>query len=236
MTWDAVAGTTYYIEWDDNAGAAEIEGHDLVLEDATAPSVDVTFRVNMEREASISAGGVRINGSFTNGDLVMTNMGNDIWETTVELGVGETVTYKFKNGPNVSENNDDLAACGVADGSGAFSRELTTGDVDETLTTVCFNWCVTCDLVGANETAFAKAIGVNPNPAGDYVNVSYKFESTTNLNVRLVNSFGQVILERNLDNAINGNERLSVSNLPSGAYSVVFNNGQEAIAKRLIVE
>ncbi len=200
------------------------------------PTVDVTFRVNMELE-NVSAGGVRIAGSF-NGwtDQNMTNVGNDIWETTIEFPVGTTIQWKFKNGPNGWENNDDLMACGVDDSNGGFNRTATIGNTNETLGTYCFNWCVNCDALDANETIFAKSVGVNPNPAGDFVNVTYDFENMMNLNVRLINTLGQVIVERNFDNAINGSERFDVSNLPSGAYSVIFSNGQEAVAKRLIVE
>ncbi|MCF8244816.1 MAG: T9SS type A sorting domain-containing protein [Saprospiraceae bacterium] len=201
------------------------------------PTVDVTFRVNMEKEASVNSQGVRLAGSMTGwADVLMTDMGNNIWETTIELPVGDVIQYKFKNGPNGWETNDDLMACGVDDGNGAFNRQNTVGNVNETYGTYCFNWCVDCALVGTNETVFAKSIGMNPNPAGDYVNLTYNFENLTNLNVRLVNGLGQMMIERNLDNATNGSERLDISNLPSGAYTVVFSNGEQVAAKRLIVQ
>jgi hypothetical protein len=200
------------------------------------PTVDVTFRVNMERE-TVNAQGVRIAGSFTGwADVNMTDVGNDIWETTIELPVDEVIQWKFKNGPNGWESSPNLLECGMDDGSGNINRLHTVGNVNETLGTYCFNWCPNCDALDANETLFAKSVGINPNPAGDYVNLTYKFESLTNLNVRLVNSLGQVLAERNLDNATTGSERLDIASLPSGAYTVVFSNGQQAVAKRLIIQ
>ncbi len=201
------------------------------------PTVDVTFRVDMANVSSVSPAGVRIAGSF-NGwtDQVMTNVVDDIWEITVELEAGEVIQYKFKNGPNGWENSLDLQACGIDDGNGAFNRLMTVGDFDVTLPDVCFNSCVECNAGNANESAFSKAVGVNPNPAGTYVNVTYNFENMVNLNVRLVNTLGQTLLERNLDNALNGSERFDIANLPSGAYTVVFSNGAQTVAKRLIVE
>ncbi|MCC6726563.1 MAG: T9SS type A sorting domain-containing protein [Saprospiraceae bacterium] len=201
------------------------------------PIVDVTFRVNMERE-TVSAGNVRIAGSFTGwADEIMTNLGNDIWEYTTQFEAGETIQWKFKNGPNGWENNAaGMIECGIDDGGGNVNRTATIGDANETLGTYCFNYCVDCDLLNANESAFSKSVGVNPNPAGTYVNVTYKFDQSMNLNVRLVNTLGQTLIERNLDNAINGSERFDIASLPSGAYSVVFSNGQQAVAKRLIIE
>lgn len=200
------------------------------------PTADVTFRVNMERE-TVSAQGVRIAGSMTGwADQAMTNVGNNIWETTIELPVGEMLQYKFKNGPNGWETSPALLECGMDDGGGNVNRTHTVGATNETLPISCFNWCPNCDALNANETAFGKAIGLNPNPAGDFVNLTYNFESLTNLNVRLVNGLGQMLLERNLDNATTGSLRLDIASLPSGAYTVVFSNGEQAVAKRLIIQ
>jgi hypothetical protein len=238
LTWDAEAGVTYYIEWDDiAAGTSEVESYSWALEDATIPTVSVKFSVDMSKEASVSAGGVRLVGNFNNWtDQIMTSVGNDIYEITLDLDINQTIQYKFKNGLNIFENNDDLEDCGVPDGFGAFNRESTIGESNTTLGTYCFNWCVSCDLVSANETAFSKALGISPNPASNFVNVNYNFEQTTNLNVRLVNSLGQVVLVRNLDNALSGSERFNVANLSSGTYTAVFSNGQETVAKRIVVE
>ncbi|MBI1227433.1 MAG: T9SS type A sorting domain-containing protein [Bacteroidetes bacterium] len=233
-------GTVYYMMVDGFSlnGAVSVGEYCLKITQITGtPTVDVTFRVNMEKEASVNPQGVRIAGSMTGWtDEVMTDLGNDIWEITLELPVGDVIQYKFKNGPNGWETNDDLMDCGIDDGNGAFNRQNTIGSTNETLGTYCFNWCVDCALVGTNETVFAKSVGVNPNPAGDYVNLTYNFENLTNLDVRLVNSLGQLMVERRLDNAVNGSERLNISSLPSGAYTVVFSNGEQSVAKRLIVQ
>jgi PA domain/Secretion system C-terminal sorting domain len=231
-------GTVYYMIVDGFSlqGAVSIGEYCIKFTQLTGtPVVDVTFRVNMEREA-VSAGGVRIAGSF-NGwtDENMTNVGNNIWEITKEMEAGDVIQWKFKNGPNGWESNAALIECGVNDG-GNVNRTATIGDVNETLGIYCFNWCVDCDALSANESQFARSVGVNPNPAGSFVNITYNFESMTNLNVRIVNTLGQTLLERKLDNTINGSERFDIASLPSGAYTVVFSNGEQIAAKRLIVE
>ncbi len=235
-------GTVYYMMIDGfNLFGTTLSGGQFCINFSQLtgiPVVDVTFRVDMSKESSVNAAGVRLAGSFNGwSDKVMTNVGNGIWETVIQgIPVGSTIQYKFKNGPNGWENNDDLQDCGVDDGNGSFNRQNVIGNTNQTLPTVCFNWCVTCALVDANESLFAKSVGMNPNPAGDFVNLTYNFESLTNLNIRLVNSLGQVLVERNLDSATTGSERLNIASMPSGAYTVVFSNGQQAVAKRLIIQ
>lgn len=202
------------------------------------PTIDVTFRVNM-KNVTVGAAGAKIAGTF-NGwtDQAMTNLGNNIWETTIELPVGEEIQWKFKKGAGPADwenNNAELINCGIQNGTDV-NRYALLGDANLTLGTYCFNYCVNCDALGADEALFSNAVGMNPNPAGDYVNLTYNFENLTNLNIRLVNSLGQVLAVRNLDNATSGSERLDIASLAGGAYTVVFSNGEQSIAKRLIIQ
>jgi hypothetical protein len=202
------------------------------------PTVDVTFRVNM-KNVTVGAAGAKIAGTFNNWtDQAMTNVGNNIWETTIQFQVGEEIQWKFKKGTGPADwenNNAQLINCGIQNGNDV-NRYAVIGSTNETLGTYCFNYCVDCNALGAEETAFETAVGMNPNPAGDFVNLTYNFETLTNLNVRLVNSLGQVLVQRHLDNATNGSERLDISSLPSGTYSVVFSNGEQSVAKRLVIQ
>jgi hypothetical protein len=118
---------------------------DIALYDYVAPTVDVTFRVNVSLLPSVDPAGVRLAGSF-NGftDELMTNAGNGVWTITKNLNIGETVTYKFKNGPSGWEQAP--AACGVNDGFGGYNRALTVPGTTTTLSAVCFASCDPCVL------------------------------------------------------------------------------------------
>lgn len=110
--------------------------------------VNVTFRVNMSKQASVDPGGVRIAGTFTNwADEVMTDAGNGLWTITKALPVGDKVQYKFKNGANGWEKGQK--ECGVDDNNGGYNRELTVADAVE-LTAVCFDACTPC-VVGCKQ-------------------------------------------------------------------------------------
>lgn len=119
---------------------------DILVTNGARP-VDVTFKVNMAKQASVSPDGVRIAGSFTNWqDELMTNAGNGLWTITKSLPTGAKVQYKFKNGPNGWEKGQK--DCGVDDNNGGYNRELTVAGATE-LAAVCFDACTPC-VVGCS--------------------------------------------------------------------------------------
>ena len=119
---------------------------DIMVTNGPRPA-DVTFRVNMAKQASVDPMGVRIAGSFTNWqDEVMTDAGNGVWTITKALPIGDKVQYKFKNGPGGWESGQK--ECGVDDGNGGYNRQLTVADT--VLPAVCFNACTPC-VVGCKQ-------------------------------------------------------------------------------------
>jgi hypothetical protein len=212
------------------------------------PTVDVKFSVDMSKYVQfggvVNAAGMHVAGSFnswTPSNTPLTNVGNNVWEATVEIPVNTEIFYKFVNGDNWGSQEgspgfDELAACGVDDGNGGHNRTAMIGDVNVNLPTVCYNFCTPCNLVGTVDAAFAAALGIRPNPAGDVTYVTYDFPSSIDLNIRLINTLGQVVLHRNVAGALAGNVKLDLANLPSGAYSVVITDGKSVATKRLVVD
>ena len=107
----------------------------------TYDSLDVTFRVDMT-EQTVDPAGVFLAGSF-NGftDAPMTNMGDSIWALTLVLIPGDTVTYKFKNGPDGWEA---IAETDCTDGSFGNNRLLVVPPQPKVLDAVCFGKCGVC--------------------------------------------------------------------------------------------
>gem|GEM_PF-592164 len=113
----------------------------------TAPyTVPVTFRVNMYG-TTVSAQGVHIAGSFNNWNPAaqpLSNVGNSVYETTLNLDTTTTHQYKFVNG-NITANYETVpAACGIADGFGGYNRNLAVSNAATTLATVCYASCTNC--------------------------------------------------------------------------------------------
>ena len=106
----------------------------------------VTFRVDMNEVASVNPIGVFIAGSFQGwnpgGTPMSDSDGDGIWEHTAMIAEGETVQWKYLNGPNWGLEESVPPACGNA--ADNFNRSFTVGAQDEVLPAVCFGACLPC--------------------------------------------------------------------------------------------
>ena len=199
----------------------------------------VTFKVDLG-EMTPDPAGVFLAGSFNSwSDEAMSNSSGSIWEITKAIDAGTEVYYKFKNGPNGWETSivpdGNLEPCGADDGFGNYNRYLNVlGDM--TLDAACIGYCVTCDMVNSVEDELlAAAVSFSPNPASDFINLQYSFEQSTDLSVRVLNQLGQVLIQKQLNNALAGSDQIDISSLPGGAYIVLLSNGIGTSAQKLIV-
>ncbi|RME11870.1 MAG: T9SS C-terminal target domain-containing protein, partial [Bacteroidetes bacterium] len=78
-------------------------------------------------------------------------------------------------------------------------------------------------------------VSISPNPASDFINLEYGFEQGTDLSVRVLNSLGQVMIQKDLTGVLAGTEQIAISSLPGGAYFVLLSNGKGTFAQKLIV-
>ncbi len=134
-------------------GSLGDRGHTVGGADEALPTVcfnscfscftDVTLRVDPASLDSVAPEGMFIAGSF-NGwtDGPMTQDTNGIWSATLNVAVGSTIQYKFKNGPDGWEDgiagsctNSDGNRIGVIPGGGGIAN------------VVCFNSCVGCNEI-----------------------------------------------------------------------------------------
>jgi len=104
-------------------------------------NVNVTFRVDMS-EQTVSPLGVHIAGSFQGwnpGSSLMTDQGNNIYESTFSLPSGIYYEYKFVNGNAWGWAETVPAGCAANN-----NRFITVPDQNTVLTAVCFGSCVAC--------------------------------------------------------------------------------------------
>ncbi|MEL6865916.1 MAG: T9SS type A sorting domain-containing protein, partial [Bacteroidota bacterium] len=227
-------GTTYYIEFDDAFTAGNF---DFTID--LFQTRDVVFTVDMEKE-TVASDGVFIAGSFTGWDQV--SMNNDLdgtWSFTTTARIGDTLQYKFLNGMDGWEGSENLADCGVEDGFGGFNREFVVGDTGDPTTDVCFSHCVICDEVitpFVNETDFINGLRMFPNPATDVAEINYNFSEALDLTIRVTNSMGQLLFQKQLEGAQNGTQQLDLSTYAPGVYFVVMTDGVNQHAQRLVVQ
>lgn len=104
-------------------------------------TVDITFQVDMSN-ATVSPLGVHIAGNFQGwnpGGTPMTEIGNNVWAVTIELGIGVFVEYKFINGNAWGMDETVPPQCAIG-----LNRFLTVPAVPTTLDAVCFGSCDPC--------------------------------------------------------------------------------------------
>lgn len=189
---------------------------------------------------TVSANGIHVAGDFQSEagfpsdwdptSAAMTNItGTEKWTITLNIPAGN-YAYKFVNGNAWGDNENVTGDCGTgADGN----RALTVAG-DATIE-FCYNYCVTCDMVGTTDPAFNAAIHMMPNPANDKVTVSYQFDENVDLNVRLMNQLGQEISAQQVSGQ-SGNLQLDLNTIPNGVYMVQFTDGVRYAAQRLVVQ
>ncbi len=183
-------------------------------------AVNVTFQVNMAQQ-TISPNGVFVAGSFQGWNATASPMqdldGDLVYTFTTDIAAGTNIEYKFING-NTWEQVP--AACGI----GGFSnRNLTVGNTDTVLNTVCLNSCSNCVVVIMIATTFQVNMNnVTVDPNG--VHVAGSFQGWNPASTALTDSNADGIFEITVNIAegetvnykfINGNAWSGSESLPA---------------------
>lgn len=234
---EVTAGTTYYIEWLD---IYEPAAFDWTL-NFMGPTVNVQMAVDMSLvvdAGELSPDGVFLAGSFSDfNNVEMSDPDNDnVYTVTVQIPENSTATYKFKNGPEGWEDIDTSIGddCTTGDFNDRFV-EVETSNIP--LDPVCFGYCVDCQTVDVDDLALEQGVAVFPNPVKDVLNVQIDLpEAADRLNIRLVNTLGQVVLSRDLGQLQSDNVELDVRNLAAGTYMLQVVDGQAQFTQSVMVK
>lgn len=106
------------------------------------PQVDITFKVDMSLQ-QVSPNGVHLTGSFQGWDpssTLMNDIGNNHYEITLPVGIGEFHEYKFVNGNTFDGAEFVPGECSGFGGNREFFGPSANTIFDE----VCFGSCATC--------------------------------------------------------------------------------------------
>ncbi|HXU27098.1 MAG TPA: T9SS type A sorting domain-containing protein, partial [Bacteroidia bacterium] len=77
---------------------------------------------------------------------------------------------------------------------------------------------------------------VYPNPAGSYLNVTFKKDKESSNTVKLTNTLGQTIFYRNIGKNEGANEVINLAGFAKGIYILIVTDNQNTITKKIIVE
>jgi Secretion system C-terminal sorting domain/Carbohydrate-binding module 48 (Isoamylase N-terminal domain) len=208
--------------------------------DEAAVTLSVDMSLALSKGDTLSAAGIHVAGAFQGWDPAKTAMRPDakgnIWSITVPMKAGDQA-YKFVNG-NAWGTDEKIAAGASCNKAGSTDRLLVVDAAkDVKLDTVCFTYCKSCaKTVAVNDVQFVSGLTVSPNPTSGIVNLGYKFNETLNLNIRVINLLGQVIMDRKLENVSEGSTQFDLGNLANGMYIIQVTDGVNRAAKRVSVQ
>jgi hypothetical protein len=94
--------------------------------------------------------------------------------------------------------------------------------------------CGTVTAINSNSILDAN-ISLHPNPTNGIINAIVTLPNSQNLDITISNTLGQVISNTKHSNVSNNVFTLDLNNYNNGVYFVTFNNGQEKIVKRVIL-
>jgi hypothetical protein len=108
--------------------------------------INVTFRIDMSNE-TVSPDGIHVAGNFQGWDpasTVLTDIGDDIYETTLIMSSGTFYEWKYINGITFEDAEIVPEECGTPDGQGGFNRFMTSPQNDTAFANLCFGSCELC--------------------------------------------------------------------------------------------
>ena len=243
------ANKSYFFEWDD---AWDTTRFIFTLSLATyTPTATQTC----ETATMIAPGVIKIDSLFgyasrgdanranwykytpsKNGRLSISSCGQDA-DTRVWMYRGICSSLTAING----SDDDCLTASGDTIAASISNQLVTLGTTyyfewDDTWENLPFSFLLTFDAAnGVAEEQLQQRVVISPNPASSILNLDMNFDKTTNLNIRILNNFGQTVLTQKVNNILRGVQTLDLSALISGIYIVEISDGQTRTNKKLVI-
>ena len=166
---------------------------------------------------------------------------NLTWTTQLEINSDHFVVQSSTNAGSSWNNIGTVAAHGNSSTPINYSFTDTkpaNGTTEYRLEMVDKGGSTAYSTVVAVRIGLATSVSIYPNPASTYVNVVLGGSATGNVTIRLVNTTGQVLMEKTASNAAGTTVPLTVSNFPQGDYLIVVvgSDGTQQVNKLLIAK
>jgi hypothetical protein len=197
-------------------------------------SRSVTFRVDMSGYTGTFTT-PELNGSFNSwcGNCTpLTNSTGSIWQTTIVLEDG---TYEYKFSHDNWSGQEQLSAglpCTVT--LAEFTNRIITVSQDTTLSIVCWNACVSCDLVSLESNELT-SLTVYPNPSNGVMNIQGTTDAAF-VEYTITDAQGRVIKSGSVAGS-SMNEQVNLSNVGTGIYFVrLTSRNAQRVERILIIE
>lgn len=158
----------------------------------------------------------------------------DITSSASSLNTGDGVQFGVGSSSNASSYLWDFGDGGTANYSIPYHNFLFAGAYNVILTGNIGS-CTTTDtllvyvgVVGVETNQDVKFL-IYPNPTSDYITIEN--EETTSFNVKIINTNGQVVKARNIDDS---HMKISLKDLAKGTYYIHLESNKNSVIKTII--
>jgi hypothetical protein len=166
---------------------------------------------------------------------------NLTWTTQLEINSDHFVVQSSTNAGAGWNNIGTVAAHGNSSMPIDYSFTDTkpaSGTTEYRLEMVDKDGSTAYSTVVTVRIGLATSVSIYPNPASTYVNVALGGTATGNVSIRLINTTGQLLMEKTVSNAAGTTVPLTISNFPQGNYLIVVvgSDGTQQVNKLLIAK
>ena len=166
---------------------------------------------------------------------------NLTWTTQLEINSDHFVVQSSTNAGAGWNNIGTVAAHGNSSTPIDYSFTDTkpaSGTTEYRLEMVDKDGSTAYSTVVTVRIGLATSVSIYPNPASTYVNVALGGTATGNVSIRLINTTGQLLMEKTVSNAAGTTVPLTISNFPQGNYLIVVvgSDGTQQVNKLLIAK
>jgi hypothetical protein len=158
---------------------------------------------------------------------------DSIWEVTISLPYGDTIDFKYTlNSWDVQETLSVGLPCTKT--VGQFTNRYLELTADTNLPTVCWEECVSCDMVGFDESFTTKRFEVMPNPSTGIFKVFVDLDRPENIELNVYSISGQKVYHsRNTTSELN--EEIDLGELNNGIYFLELRKDEASLLKKLVL-
>jgi hypothetical protein len=244
------AGKTYFIEWD-NAWESKAFKFSLAF------NANATVRETQACQSAklITPGIIKVDSLFgyaSHGDASRANWYKFIPKSNGKIGLStcgidiDTRLYIYKGDcttlTSIAEGDDECDGIVFDSLAVAIQNLSVTANTiyyfewDDSWQNDPFDFTFTFDATSSlNDETLSKSIILVPNPASDFLDLSYSFEKPANIDIKIFNTIGQVILSKKMGAILRGVEKVDISSLQSGIYLVEIAEGERRTNKKLVI-
>jgi hypothetical protein len=215
---------------------ADFNGNTVVLSgEAATYGVQKSGPITLSSDGTLPIILANFNAVVDNGQVNLT------WTTQLEINSDHFVVQSSTNAGANWNNIATVAAHGNSSTPINYSYTDTkpaNGTTEYRLEMVDKDGSTAYSTVVAVRIGLATSVSIYPNPASNNVNVVLGGSATGNVSIRLLNSTGQLLLEKTVSNAAGMTVPLTISNFPQGDYLIVVvgSDGTQQVNKLLIAK